>query len=41
VGERIEQVLEREVGMPPRGRLSVGNGQDDFESWTEHVNNSW
>ena len=37
VGERVEQVLEREVGMPPRGRLSVGNGQDDFESWTEHV----
>ncbi len=42
VGERVQQVLEREVGMPPRGRLSIGNGQDDFESWAEHVKtNPW
>ena len=37
VGKRVEQVLEREVGVPPRGRLPIGNGQDDFESWAEHV----
>ena len=36
VRERVEQVLERQVGMPPRGRLAVGDGQHDFESWTEH-----
>ena len=36
VRQRVEQVLERQVRMPPRGRFPVGDGQDDFESWTEH-----
>ena len=31
VRERVEQVLEREVGVPARDRLAVGDGQDDFD----------
>ncbi len=31
VRERVQQVLERQVRMPPRGRLAVRDGQDDFE----------
>ena len=31
VRERVEQVLERQVRVPPRDRLAVGDGQHDFE----------
>jgi len=31
VRQRKQQVLEREIGVPPRYRFAVGNGQDDFE----------
>jgi hypothetical protein len=37
VRERVEQVFEREVGVPPRARLPIGDSQNDFECWTEHV----
>ncbi len=36
VRERVEEVLEREVRVTPRGRLTVRDGQDDFECWAEH-----
>ena len=36
VRERVEQVLERQVRVPPRGRFAIGDGQNDFECWTEH-----
>ena len=36
VRQRVQQVLERQVRVTPRGRLAIGDGQDDFESWTEH-----
>ena len=31
VRQRVEQVLERQVGMTPRGGLAVGDGEDDFQ----------
>ena len=34
--ERIQQVLEREIRVPPRHRLAVGNRQDDFDGGGEH-----
>ena len=37
VRERVEQVLEREVRVTPRGRFAIGDGQNDLESRTEHV----
>ena len=30
VRQRVEQVLERQVRVAPRGRFAVGDGQDDF-----------
>ena len=37
VRERVQQVLEREVGVPPRHRLAVGNRQDDFDRGGKHL----
>ena len=37
VRQRVEQVLERQVGVPPRRRLAVRDGQDDFERRAEHL----
>ena len=31
VGERVEQVLEREVRVPPRDRFAERNGEHEFE----------
>ena len=36
VRQRVEQVLERQVRVAPRGRFAIGDGEDDFECWTEH-----
>ena len=36
VRQRVEQVLEREIGVPARDRFAVRNGQDDFEGCGEH-----
>ena len=36
VRERVEQVLERQIRMPPRHRLAVGNRQHDFDGGGEH-----
>jgi len=30
VGERVQQVLERQMGMTPRGGLAIGDGEYDF-----------
>jgi hypothetical protein len=37
VRQGIEQMLEREVSVPPGGSLTIRNGQDDLEGGTEHV----
>ena len=31
VRQRVEQVLERQVRVPARRRLAIGDGQNDFE----------
>ena len=36
VRERVEQMLEREVRVPARHGLAVGDGQDDFDGGGEH-----
>ena len=36
VRQRVEQVLERQVRVTPRGRFAVGDGQDDFQCGTKH-----
>ncbi len=36
VGKRVQQVLERQVGMTPRGRLAMGDRQHDLERLAEH-----
>ena len=36
VRERVQQVLERDVGVPPRKCFAVRDRQDDFESGREH-----
>ena len=33
VRQRVEQVLERQVRVTPRGRLAIGDRQDDFKAW--------
>jgi len=37
VRKRVEQVLERQVCMPPRACFPVGNRENDFQSGAEHV----
>ena len=36
VRERVQQMLERQIGVPPRHGLAIGDGQDDFERRGEH-----
>ena len=36
VRQRVEQVLEREVGVPPRDRFAVRDGEDDFDGGGKH-----
>ena len=36
VRQGVEEVLERQVRMTTRRRLPVGDGEDNFKSWTEH-----
>jgi hypothetical protein len=36
VGERVQQVLERQVGMTPRGCLAMSDRQHDLERLAEH-----
>ena len=36
VRQGVEQVLERQVRMTTRRRFAVGDGENDFKSWTEH-----
>ena len=36
VRERVQQVLERQVRVPTRACLAVGDRENDFESGTEH-----
>jgi hypothetical protein len=36
VGKRVQQMLERQIGMTPRGRLPVGDRQHDLERLAEH-----
>jgi len=36
VRERVHEMLEREVRMSPRGGLTVGDGENDFQGLTEH-----
>ena len=36
VRQGVQQVLERQIGVPARHRFAVGNGQDDFERGGEH-----
>jgi hypothetical protein len=36
VGEREQQVLEREIGMAARDRLAEGNVENRFDSRREH-----
>jgi hypothetical protein len=36
VRQRIEQMLQREVRVPPGSCLAVGDGQNDFKCRTEH-----
>ena len=37
VRKRVQQVFERQVRMPPRPGLPVGDGENDFQSGAEHV----
>ena len=37
MGERVQQVLEREVRVPPRYGLAVGDRQDDFDRCGKHL----
>ena len=36
VRQRVEQMLEREIGVPARDRFAVGDGEDDFNGGREH-----
>ena len=36
VRQRVQQVLERQVRVTPRGGLAVGDGENNFKSGTEH-----
>ena len=36
VRERVEQVFERDVGVPARHGFAIGDGQDDFNGGGEH-----
>ena len=31
VRQRVEQVLQRQVRVPPRGRFAIGDGEHDFQ----------
>ena len=33
VRQRVQQVFERQVGVPTRDRLAEGDVQDDFKGW--------
>ena len=37
VSERVQQVLERQVGMTPRCCLAIRHRENDFQSRTKHV----
>ena len=36
VGERIEQVFERDVGVPARDGFAIRDGEDDFDGGRKH-----
>jgi hypothetical protein len=36
VGQGVEQVLERQVGVPPGHRLAIRDRQDDFDRSRKH-----
>ena len=37
VRQRVQQVLERQMRVTPRGCLAIGNGEHDFQCLTEHL----
>jgi hypothetical protein len=41
VRQRVEQMLERDVGMSPRDRLAVGDRQQYFNRRGEHRGSPW
>ena len=38
VGERVKQMFESDIGVPPRHRFAVGDGQHDFNGGRKHGN---
>ena len=41
VRERVEQVLEGDIGVPARDGLAIGDGQDDFDGGGKHQLGRW